>query len=111
MQFIVGTSGYSYPGWKGAFYPPKLPQKEMLPFYAQQFATVELNNTFYRLPDTSSVEAWAGQVSGTFRFAVKAPQTITHRKRLKNVAPEIDQLYAALAPFKRRQGPVLFQLP
>lgn len=111
MQFIVGTSGYSYPGWKGSFYPPKLPQKEMLSFYAQRFATVELNNTFYRLPNESTIESWVGQVPGTFRFAVKAPQTITHRKRLKEVKAETEQLFQIVSAFDKHLGPLLFQLP
>jgi uncharacterized protein YecE (DUF72 family) len=111
MRFHVGTSGYSYAGWKPSFYPAKLPQKEMLSFYATKFPTVELNNTFYRLPGENMVAAWVGQVPGVFRFAVKAPQTITHRKRLKVAGAETEQLFDTLAVFKDRLGPVLFGLP
>jgi uncharacterized protein YecE (DUF72 family) len=111
MQFLLGTSGYSYPGWKGRFYPPKLSPKEMLSFYSQRFATVELNNTFYRMPDQKVVQSWVGQVPDTFQFAIKAPQTITHRKRLKDVGPDIDQLLDTLSALKGLLGPLLIQLP
>jgi uncharacterized protein YecE (DUF72 family) len=111
MRFFVGTSGYSYKEWKGTFYPEKLPQKEMLGFYARRFSTVELNNTFYRMPSVSGVESWAQQVPDSFRFVMKAPQTITHHKRLKNVAAETDDLLRAASALKGRLGPLLFQLP
>ena len=68
MNFYVGTSGYSYPEWKGSFYPAKLPAKEMLAFYAARFRTVEINNTFYRPPVASTLKAWAEQVPADFRF-------------------------------------------
>jgi uncharacterized protein YecE (DUF72 family) len=86
MQFLVGTSGYSYKEWKGSFYPEKLPQKEMLEYYSQRFSTVEINNSFYRMPAASVVESWAQQTPKSFRFVLKAPQTITHRKRLNDCA-------------------------
>jgi uncharacterized protein YecE (DUF72 family) len=111
MRFFVGTSGYSYKEWKGSFYPEKLPQKEMLTYYAQKFSTVEVNNTFYRMPSESDVASWAGQTPDSFHFVLKAPQAITHHKRLKDVEDATEQfLHAALA-LKERQGPVLFQLP
>jgi uncharacterized protein YecE (DUF72 family) len=111
MQFFVGTSGYSYKEWKGSFYPEKLPPKEMLGFYAQRFSTVEINNTFYRMPKESDLESWAAQVPDSFRFVLKAPQTITHRKRLKGVEQDTDYLVRTAAVLKGRQGPLLFQLP
>lgn len=111
MRFFVGTSGYSYKQWKGSFYPAKLPPKEMLNYYAQRFATVELNNTFYRLPDESVFESWAQQVPDEFRFVIKAPRLITHRKRLKNAEAEIDHLLTAVAALQDRRGPLFFQLP
>src|SRR5438876_11658484 len=111
MQFFVGTSGYSYPKWKGSFYPEKLPQKEMLGYYAERFAAVEINNSFYKMPTESDVEAWASQVPSRFRFAVKAPQTITHFKRLKGAEEAAENLFRVVAALKARQGPVLFGLP
>ena len=90
MKFFVGTSGYSYKEWKGSFYPEKLPQKEMLSYYAERFSTVEINNTFYRLPTEAVVESWAQQVPQSFRFVLKARQVITHFKRLQNAEKETD---------------------
>jgi uncharacterized protein YecE (DUF72 family) len=111
MRFFVGTSGYSYKEWKGTFYPEKLPQKEMLSYYAQRFSTVEVNNTFYRMPSVSVVQTWAQQVPDSFRFVLKVPQTITHHKRLKNAEEDTDYLLRTAAELKERQGPLLFQLP
>jgi uncharacterized protein YecE (DUF72 family) len=111
MQFFVGTSGYSYKEWKGAFYPAKLRQSEMLSYYAKHYSAVEINSTFRRMPDAGVLVSWAGQVPQTFRFALKSPQTITHYKRLKNVEAETDDLLHSASALKRRLGPILFQLP
>ena len=111
MQFVVGTSGYSYPAWRKSFYPPKLPVSEMLGYYAQHFAGVEINNSFYRLPQPSVLESWAEQVPRSFRFALKAPQMITHRKRLNNVRAETAKFLRVAAVLRKRLGPLLFQLP
>jgi uncharacterized protein YecE (DUF72 family) len=111
MQFYVGTSGYSYPKWKGSFYPAKLPQKEVLSYYAERFAAVEINGSFRRLPSESDVQRWAEQVPKTFRFALKAPQTITHFKRLKDVGDATTALLHTVSLLGARRGPVLFQLP
>ena len=94
MLFRVGYVGYNCgnSAWKGSFYPQKLPPKEMLSFYAQRFSTVEINNTFYRMPKESDLESWAAQVPDSFRFVLKAPQTITHRKRLQNAEKETEEL-------------------
>jgi uncharacterized protein YecE (DUF72 family) len=111
MQFFVGTSGYSYEEWKGSFYPQKLPNKQMLSHYAEQFSAVELNNTFRRMPSESNFESWANQVPGTFRFALKAPQAITHFKRLKDAQEPTNHLFRTAAVLKSKLGPVLFGLP
>ncbi|MBC7819944.1 MAG: DUF72 domain-containing protein [Planctomycetaceae bacterium] len=111
MRFHVGTSGYSYKEWKGSFYPAKFPQMDMLTYYAERFATVEINNTHYRMPTASGLESWAAQVPKKFRFVLKAPQTITHFKRLKGVEEEMDYLLKTAAVLKDRLGPLLFQLP
>jgi uncharacterized protein YecE (DUF72 family) len=111
MRFFVGTSGYSYKEWKGSFYPEKLPQKEMLSYYAQQFSTVEINSTFYRMPKANDLEKWAQQVPDTFRFVLKAPQMITHRKRLKNAEDETKDFLRTASSLKGRRAPLLFQLP
>jgi uncharacterized protein YecE (DUF72 family) len=111
MKFFVGTSGYSYNAWKGSFYPEKLPQKEMLSYYAQRFAAVEINSTFYRMPQASVLKDWAAEVPKAFQFAFKAPGLITHRKRLKNAKQETDDVLRTLKVLKDKLGPVLFQLP
>ncbi|MDQ3175401.1 MAG: DUF72 domain-containing protein, partial [Acidobacteriota bacterium] len=88
MTLYVGTSGYSYKEWKGNFYPERLPAKEMLTFYATSLPAVEINNTFYRLPQKSMLENWKEQVPTGFKFSVKASQKITHFKRLKETEEE-----------------------
>jgi Uncharacterized conserved protein len=111
MKFYVGTSGYSYKEWKGKFYPEKVSPHEMLRFYAEHFGTVEINNTFYRMPSASVLTSWAQQVPNEFVFAFKAPQVITHRKRLRNVGEETQYLFRTLSVLHNKLGPVLFQFP
>jgi uncharacterized protein YecE (DUF72 family) len=111
MNFYVGTSGYSYPEWKGSFYPAKLPAKEMLGFYAARFRTVEINNTFYRPPAASALRAWADQVPAAFLFVLKAPQKVTHVRRLAGVGELVASLLEVTGTLKKRLGPLLFQLP
>jgi uncharacterized protein YecE (DUF72 family) len=111
MDFFVGTSGYSYPEWKGSFYPAKMPAKQMLSFYARLFRTVEINNTFYRPPTAQLLGSWAGQVGADFRFVLKAPQEITHIKRLAGAEAMTAALVETAASLKERLGALLFQLP
>src|SRR5262245_1826484 len=111
MNYYVGTSGYSYPKWKGSFYPAKLPAKQMLGFYASRFRTVEINNTFYRPPSASVLAAWAEQVPAEFRFVLKAPQEITHVRRFKDADGSVASLLEAAGTLGERLGPLLFQLP
>jgi uncharacterized protein YecE (DUF72 family) len=111
MKLHVGTSGYSYKEWKGSFYPEKIPAKEMLPYYASQLSAVELNNTFYRMPQQAMVESWKAQVPDNFRFAVKASQRITHFKRLKEVEADTKYLLETVGALKDKLGVVLYQLP
>ena len=111
MKIHVGTSGYGYKEWKGKFYPDKLPAREMLRFYAERLSTVEINYTFYHMPTERVLSSWAEQVPADFAFALKAPQVITHRKRLHNVDEECAYFFRTLAVLGRRTGPVLFQFP
>ena len=111
MKFHVGTSGYSYKEWKGNFYPEDLPAKEMLSYYSRRLPAVEINNTFYRLPQPSMIENWKAQVPSSFRFSIKATQRITHIKRLNNVADETKYLLETASLLEQRLGVVLFQLP
>ena len=111
MKLWVGTSGYSYKAWLGSFYPERLPAKEMLRFYASRLPAVEINNTFYRLPKESVLRNWAEQVSPEFRFVLKAPQKITHIRRLKECQQELEYFLEVASVLKNQLGPLLFQLP
>jgi uncharacterized protein YecE (DUF72 family) len=111
MKLHVGTSGYSYTGWRGIFYPDDLPAGQMLRFYAGRLPAVEINNPFYRLPRASVLESWAAQVPGGFRFALKASRRITHLKRLKEAADETAYLARTVRTLGKRLGVILFQLP
>jgi len=110
-RFFVGTSGYAFKEWKGPFYPEKLPDSEMLPFYASRFPTVEINNTFYRMPKEKTLLDWAAKVPPEFRFALKASQRITHHARLKDAGDLVGYLVQTSLVLERRLGPTLFQLP
>ena len=111
MTLYVGTSGYSYKEWKGSFYPEKIPAKDMLRYYAERLSTVEINATFYRMPQPSMLENWKEQVPGTFRFALKASQRITHFKRLKETDEETKYFLDTAAVLDDQLGVVLFQMP
>jgi uncharacterized protein YecE (DUF72 family) len=111
MQFYVGTSGYSYKEWKGPFYPKDLPNKDMLRFYSENLPVVEINNTFYRMPNTGMLEAWAEQVPLDFQFVLKASRKITHTKPLKEKADEVGYLFKTAATLGDKLGAILFQLP
>lgn len=110
-QIRIGTSGWNYPHWQGIFYPPDLPTAKRLEFYVQYFDTVELNASFYRLPNQNTVAHWRQRTPEHFLWAVKASRYITHVKRLKDARESLDKFFAAIAPLKEKLGPVLFQLP
>ncbi|HKA36952.1 MAG TPA: DUF72 domain-containing protein [Thermoanaerobaculia bacterium] len=111
MRVLSGTSGFSYKEWKGTFYPEDLPDGEMLRHYASRLSAVEINNTFYRMPRAEMLSKWAEQVPDGFRFALKASQQITHRKRLKDAAESVAYFFQIAVTLGDRMGPVLFQLP
>jgi uncharacterized protein YecE (DUF72 family) len=113
MKIIAGASGYSFKEWKGDFYPADLKADAMLEFYSARLPTVEINNTFYRMPKTSMLENWKATVPETFRFAIKASKRITHIARIKpeGAADSVAFLYNNLAALGDKRGPVLFQLP
>src|SRR5580704_16155846 len=112
-QLYVGTSGYSYKEWKGSFYPEKLPDREMLSFYAGQFQTVEINHSFYRMPTESLLLQWAKSVPEGFKFALKANQQITHIKRLRDCESTLKRFLevASVLNDGDHLGPILIQLP
>jgi uncharacterized protein YecE (DUF72 family) len=111
MKVRAGTSGYSYKEWKGNFYPQDLATTGMLAYYAKLFSTVEINNTFYRMPSANMLLNWAEQVPDGFAFVLKAPRRITHEKRLKNVNEDVAYLVKTMAALGSKRGPVLFQTP
>jgi uncharacterized protein YecE (DUF72 family) len=111
MRLYVGTSGYAYKEWNGSFYPADLPAKRMLHYYGEHFRTVEINNTFYRMPTASLLEAWASEVPADFKFVLKASQRITHLQRLKDADESVAYLLDVAATLQQRLGGLLFQLP
>jgi uncharacterized protein YecE (DUF72 family) len=110
-RVLTGTSGYSYAEWKGSFYPEKFPAKAMLGYYAERFPTVEINNTFYRMPTEALVRGWAEQVPEGFTFVIKASKRITHDRRLRDCADAVEYLVRTVSVLGPRLGPLLFQLP
>ncbi len=110
-MIYVGTSGYSYKEWKGSFYPEKIQAAEMLRYYAEHFKTVEINNTFYRMPNEKTLVQWSDQVPDEFAFVLKASRKITHLKRLQSVEEEMSYLLRTVGVLGQRLGPLLFQLP
>jgi uncharacterized protein YecE (DUF72 family) len=111
MKIHVGTSGFAHKEWKGKFYPEKISPKELLRFYAERLGAVEINNTFYHMPQESVLLSWARQVPDDFVFALKAPQVITHMKQMRSVFEEAERLFRSLSSLDRKLGPVLFQFP
>jgi uncharacterized protein YecE (DUF72 family) len=112
-KLFAGASGYSFKEWKGSFYPPDMKAEGMLAYYAERLPTVEINNTFYRMPKTEVLENWAKSTPAGFRFAIKASRRITHMARLKadSAADSVAFLYKNLQVLHEKRGPVLFQLP
>ncbi len=112
MRVLCGTSGFSYKEWKGPFYPEDLPDKQMLTYYAERLPTVEINNTFYRMPKTEMLQKWTEQVPDRFIFVIKASRRITHAKgRLKDTDDSLAYLWEQVQSLGNHLGPILFQLP
>jgi uncharacterized protein YecE (DUF72 family) len=110
-QARVGCSGWQYKHWRGDFYPPDLPAANWFEYYAARFDTVEINNTFYRLPESATFARWAERAPPRFLFAVKASRYLTHMKKLKDPGEPIARLFDRMRPLGRQLGPVLYQLP
>ncbi|HET7609200.1 MAG TPA: DUF72 domain-containing protein [Gammaproteobacteria bacterium] len=111
MRLLAGTSGFSYKEWVGAFYPDKLAAKDMLAHYATRLPIVEINNTFYRMPNAASIQSWRSQVPDSFRFAIKVPRRISHIKRLRDCGEDLAFLLRAVADLSPCLGSLLVQLP
>jgi len=107
----IGTSGYNYPEWRGTFYPEKFPAGKMLPYYAERFGTVEVNYTFYRMPNRKTIAGWDADTPAGFAFTLKAPQRITHFARLRDVDEPLRYFLDTASLLGPKLGPVLFQLP
>lgn len=107
----VGCSGWNYTSWRGRFYPRELPVAQWLEYYATRFDTVEINNSFYRLPEPTTFANWRAHVPSTFLFAVKASRFLTHMKRLLDPDEPLHRLFSSVSGLGRRLGPVLYQLP
>jgi uncharacterized protein YecE (DUF72 family) len=111
MNVRVGTSGYSYKPWKGPFYPAELPDAQMLRFYAERFPTVEINNTFYRMPSREVLARWAQETPEGFVFVLKASRRITHEKKLAEVGEALGYFLETATALEGKRGPILYQLP
>ncbi|MGH9409472.1 MAG: DUF72 domain-containing protein [Vicinamibacterales bacterium] len=111
MKYLIGTSGYNYPEWRGTFYPEKLPAAKMLAFYAERFTTVEINYTFYRIPTPKLLEGWANGSPDGFIFTLKAPRKITHDARLRNCEDLTTSFCRTATTLGEKLGVLLFQLP
>jgi len=111
MNIWLGTSGFQYKEWKGNFYPEDLAAAKMLSFYAERFSTTEINYTFHRIPAPKTIDNWKEQTPEKFRFALKAPQKITHWSRLKDCSDSVEYFCKVVTGLGERLGPVLFQLP
>ena len=111
MAIWIGTSGYNYPEWRGTFYPERFAAAAMIPYYAERFLTVEINYTFYRMPNAKTLSGWDAQTPAGFAFALKAPQRITHFARLREIDDPLRYFLDTTAALGAKRGPVLFQLP
>jgi uncharacterized protein YecE (DUF72 family) len=111
MRIHIGTSGYNYPEWRGTFYPEKWPANRMFAYYAERFHTVEINATFYRMPTEKTTTAWREQAPEGFTYAMKAPRTITHDRRLKDCRDAVDFFVTSARVLGPSLGTLLFQLP
>jgi uncharacterized protein YecE (DUF72 family) len=111
MRLHVGTSGYNFPEWKGTFYPEKIKPANMLAYYAGRLSTVEINYTFYRMPNAKTVSGWSQAVPDGFTFVLKTPQRITHIGRLKNIDDSLRYFTETVRPLGAKLGPILVQLP
>jgi uncharacterized protein YecE (DUF72 family) len=111
--YHIGCSGFHYRDWKGVFYPPELPPRKWFAYYCTQFDTLELNVTFYKMPELAALENWYAQSPNHFRFAVKAPRLVTHYKKFgPEATPVLADFYGTVREGLRdKLGPVLFQLP
>src|SRR5437867_1088453 len=110
-MFFVGTSGWQYASWRGRFYPRSLPQRAWLQHYASRFPVVEVNNSFYRLPNDTTFDHWRSGTPKGFLFVVKASRYITHIRRMRDAKDSVDLFWSRASRLREKLGPVLFQFP
>lgn len=111
MELWIGTSGFQYAEWKGTFYPEVMPSSKMLPYYAERFATTEINYSFHRIPSAKTMEAWWKATPPRFKFSLKAPQKVTHWAKLRNCGDTLRYFHQVICDLEKKLGCVLFQLP
>ena len=111
LNIRIGCSGWQYQHWRGDFYPAELPQSRWLEYYAERFDTVEINNTFYRLPEAQTFAAWGRRAPRGFIYAVKASRYLTHMKKLKEPRDALQRFFTRARRLGASFGPVLYQLP
>ena len=111
MTIQIGTSGWHYQHWRGVYYPDELNSSKWLAFYAREFSCVEVNSSFYRLPDKTTIDSWLTATPDHFKFAIKASRYITHQKKLRECQESLQRLFQTTAQFGDKLGPIVFQLP
>ncbi|MEE4214131.1 MAG: DUF72 domain-containing protein, partial [Bacteroidales bacterium] len=111
MEKFIGCSGFHYSDWKGKFYPEDIKKESWLEYYSQHFNSVEINNTFYKIPEKDALKSWLGQTPPGFSFSLKGSRYITHMKKLKDCRKHAKKFYDAIEPLKKKLGAVLWQLP
>jgi uncharacterized protein YecE (DUF72 family) len=111
MTIRIGTSGWVYTHWRGIFYPKNLPQRDWFAYYAREFDTVEINNSFYRLPSADAFDTWRQQAPSGFLYAVKASRYLTHMKKLKDPEEPLQRFFERASRLSNTLGPILYQLP
>ena len=111
MELWIGTSGFQYAEWKGTFYPEDMPTSKMLPYYAERFATTEINYSFHRIPSGKTIEGWFKATPDRFKFSLKAPQKVTHWAKLRNCGDTLRFFHQVICDLETKLGCVLFQLP
>jgi uncharacterized protein YecE (DUF72 family) len=111
VNTFIGTSGFQYPAWRGTFYPEKLSPAKMLPFYAGQFPTTEINYTFHRIPSPKTISGWVENTPEGFKFGLKGPQRVTHFSKLRDCSDTVQYFTNCVLGLGNKLGPILFQLP
>jgi len=111
MEKFIGCSGFHYKDWKGKFYPEDIKKEDWLEYYSKSFNSVEINNTFYKIPEKDTLKYWLWQTPEDFRFSLKGSRYITHMKKLKDCKKHVERFYKAIEPLEEKLGAVLWQLP